>query len=682
MSRLLMFLFMKKLLLIILNMLFAFAITAQNRGTILEEHFDSTEMPAGWEVMGDGQENWIFETYQMYAGGEPYEVTLCYWPVFNGISRLVTPPVNLTGVPSVVFTMKHCLRNMYGIHTLTIETTSDNGATWNIGWGDDFSDTYLVGQIEQLIVTPDMGKPNVRFAITYTGNSGDLNRWHFDDVLIYSNSASNDMTLKSIDTDPKPIAGYNEITFTVVNRSTDIVNEFEASYEIDDVEVRETFNATLSSNQEEQFTFVTPVLMTPGNKPIIVTIETVGGQPDANPEDNTLVKYADICLGTVQRIPMIEHFSSSTCSPCVGVNEHMEELCASNEGHFTYTKYPMYWPGQGDPYYTEEGGVRRSYYDLNSVPMCYLDAERFNEYVIYQDDFDEHYNTPAYADMRGSFTVDANSIYAKVDFMSFCNKPIFSAFVAVNEKETHGNVGTNGETEFHHVFMKFLTDANGDVLEIPAGEYRHFEYSYNLGTTNVEDMSDLEVAAWLQNYVTQEVWNSHFLYEYSEIHPYPVRNLTFVNDAGTFRATWEVPEGGNALSYNIYVNGVFVKNTTDLNYSFSNGDEYACIAIQAVYVNNMTSVMIAKMSEILDQIIENEGINVNIYPNPTNGNFTVKGENISSVEIYNICGQMIKSLNVNGEMANIDMSSETPGIYMMKVYGRNGISVTKKIVKK
>lgn len=38
--------------------------------------------------------------------------------------------------------------------------------------------------------------------------------------------------------------------------------------------------------------------------------------------------------------------------------------------------------------------------------------------------------------------------------------------------------------------------------------------------------------------------------------------MTFVNEGGTFVAAREAPEGGNALSYNIYVNGVFVKNTT------------------------------------------------------------------------------------------------------------------------
>jgi len=63
------------------------------------------------------------------------------------------------------------------------------------------------------------------------------------------------------------------------------------------------------------------------------------------------------------------------------------------------------------------------------------------------------------------------------------------------------------------------------------------------------------------------------------------------------------------------------------------------------------------------------------------GKFTVKGKNIKTVEIYNVCGQRVKSLNVNGELANIDLVSETAGVYIMKVYDRNGVSVTKKIMK-
>ena len=44
-----------------------------------------------------------------------------------------------------------------------------------------------------------------------------------------------------------------------------------------------------------------------------------------------------IALGQAQRIPMIEHFSSSTCYPCVNVNQHMADFTASNPGKYTYT---------------------------------------------------------------------------------------------------------------------------------------------------------------------------------------------------------------------------------------------------------------------------------------------------------------------------------------------------------
>ena len=34
----------------------------------------------------------------------------------------------------------------------------------------------------------------------------------------------------------------------------------------------------------------------------------------------------------------------------------------------------MNWPGNGDPYYTEEGGTRRFYYGVDGVPMAFLDG--------------------------------------------------------------------------------------------------------------------------------------------------------------------------------------------------------------------------------------------------------------------------------------------------------------------
>ncbi len=585
---------MKKALLFIAAVLMSASMFAQTRTTFISEHFDGTSAPAGWTVMGSGTSNWGISATQN-AGGEANELVLVWSPQFNGTSRMVMPAVDLAGVSSVVVSFKHALDNYTGSHTLGIATSSDGGATWNVGWQQNYSSSNSWSVTEN-VTTADMGNSNVQFCIFYTGNSYNINNWYFDDIEIFS-MENLDLALNSINMNSTMGAGTAEVAFTVQNKGLDAINQFKMGYQIDEEEiVEQTFDVTLASLATQQFSFAVPASFIPGSYNITVGITEVNGGDDDDPSNNVLEKVINVALGETQKIAMIEHFSSSTCGPCVSVNTGMSNLTnqAQNQGKFTYTKYQMNWPGNGDPYYTEEGGVRRQFYGVNAVPNVCLEGTNLGATTMTQAQLDNAYNTPSFADVRGSFNVDGNNITVKVDFMAYYDMTVEKAFVTVNEKETHNNVGTNGETSFHHVFMKFLTSPSGDALNIPAGEYQHFEWTQNMSTTHVEEMSDLEVSAWIQNIASHEVINSHFLYEYTDIHPYPVRDLAAGTEAGTLTATWTAPEGGNALSYNVYVNGELAENVTALEYTAPVAAEFNVVQVEAVYENDMTSVKMVK----------------------------------------------------------------------------------------
>ena len=352
---------------------------------------------------------------------------------------------------------------------------------------------------------------------------------------------------------------------------------------------------TLASLATQQFSFAVPAAFIPGSYNLTVGIMEVNGSDDDDPSNNVLEKVINVALGETQKIAMIEHFSSSTCGPCVSVNTGMSNLTnqAQNQGKFTYTKYQMNWPGNGDPYYTEEGGVRRQFYGVNAVPNVCLEGTNLGATTMTQAQLDNAYNTPSFADVRGSFNVDGNNITVKVDFMAYYDMTVEKAFVTVNEKETHNNVGSNGETSFHHIFMKFLTSPSGNEVNIPAGGYQHFEFTQDLSGTHVEEMSDLEVSAWLQEYGSKEMLNSHFLYEYTDIHPYPVQDLAVTVDGGNLTATWSAPEGGNAQAYNVFVNGELVETVTGFEYNTTVTADFNVVEVQAVYADDMTSVKMA-----------------------------------------------------------------------------------------
>ncbi|MBL4594448.1 MAG: T9SS type A sorting domain-containing protein [Flavobacteriales bacterium] len=72
---------------------------------------------------------------------------------------------------------------------------------------------------------------------------------------------------------------------------------------------------------------------------------------------------------------------------------------------------------------------------------------------------------------------------------------------------------------------------------------------------------------------------------------------------------------------------------------------------------------------------------ITISPNPNNGeNILISGKDLSSVKIYNIHGQLIKTAHVQNDKIELNLIKQTKGIYFVKVQFNNGEIATKKLV--
>ncbi len=675
---------MKKTLLFAFAMLFATAMMAQNRAVLLQESFDDTSMPAGWSVAGLGLGNWSVSPTNN-AGGAANEMHLTWSPQFNGLSRLVTPAVDLTGINSLVFSFKHALDNYTGNNIIGIATTSDGGTTWNEAWSQGYSASNS-WTVSQEISTPDMGQANVQFCIFFNGNSYNINDWYFDDIMVF--------TLENLDlaiTSPTlpDFIGSGETAFgiNVFNFGATTVTSVEATYEVEGMEpITETFEVEIPSLGSETLIFPTTTLLSPGTYNVAYSINLVNGQEDDVLDNNTAEKAVFAAIGTAEKIPMIEHFSSSTCGPCVSVNTQMLNFCNNNPGRFTYTKYQMNWPGNGDPYYTAEGGTRRDYYGVNAVPQCFLDGEDQGYAAVQQTVFDQHAERTAFVDIRGSFVVEGNTINIKADVIPFIDADA-RVFVSVNEKETHNNVGGNGETSFHHVFMKMLPDAQGTTVNLVTCEPQHFEFTQDMSGTHVEEMSDLEVSIWVQNYDSKEMFNSRFAYEYTEEHPYAVENLTLIQDEeaeeNTMVASWDAPTMGNPTGYNVYVNNELVaENISDLSYTFAGElGAFYTVAVVALYGDDKTSIKMLAGMENTWSVEEVAASVCKVYPNPANSQVRIEAENdIESVMVYNMLGALVETVNADSKTVNINLNQYSNGVYFFNIRQSNGVVTNQRVV--
>ena len=507
---------MKKSLLLALALLFSATTFAQNSSFIINETFDSAEMPEGWYCTGEGTDNFKINTTNN-AGGDPNELYFKSSPIVTAGINLVMGSADLTGVKELGLSFKHYLSNDSPLGcTIGIATSSDNGTTWNKAWSKTYADASSSGlyEINEIISTSDMGKTNVLFSLFFEGNTSRFNKWYFDNISIFTLSDKGaDLQLSSIDVNNVIKSGDIEISFTADNISKEEITSFEASYEIEGYDiVTETFNTTIAPNQKQKVTFKKNVNLVPGTHEIKVNILSVNGEEDANTDNNSLSKEIRTFIKSIARTLMIEHFSSSTCQPCVSVDNDMTTLTENNEGKFTYVKYPWNYPGIGDKYYIKDCSVRGAYYGVDGVPSIIFDGTTTTKQPK-QSNFDNSYANPAYIKIVGGYEIEDKNIIVKATITPYIDIADVKVFMTVNEKTTTGNVGSNGLTEFHHVLMCMLTGSEGLDTSFYAGERQQYEFVYDMSTTNVEEMQDLEVAVWIQSYVTKEVHTSATLTE-------------------------------------------------------------------------------------------------------------------------------------------------------------------------
>ena len=670
---------MKKCFLLVLPLFFAMTLQGQNRALLLSESFDGSIIPSGWTIAGMGQNNWsISETRN--AGGEKNELMLEHNPTFIGISRFVSPALDLTGKSNVVVSFKHYLDNYSGSHTLGIATTSDGGATWNDAWSEIYN-TDGRYEVRQIIETSDIGQANVQFCIYYSGNCLNIDYWYFDDIVIY-NLEDSDGDLDAIEVPDLVTIGYNAVAFRLINKGSHVITSLEASYQFEGHEsVTETFETHMEPLAAETFTFNTPTFLEADNYLLTVNLLKVNGVTDDDPENNVLSKTVSVNISLTERIPMIEHFSASTCGPCVNVNNLMLQFTQNNPGKFTYTKYPEYFPGSGDPYYYSEVGVRDNYYDVPWVPYVLLDGVP-QDGALTQEAFDAEREKQALAEIRGAFSVEGNRIMVTADLMAYAKLENVVAYVTVNEKTTTGNVGTNGETSFHHILMKMLPNANGTTLTINAGEYERLDFDVDLSSTHVEEMNDLEVAVWLQRYNTKEVYNSHYLYEYTT-HPYPVENLQLSVNENTVTASWEALSAGSPTGYDVFVNGeLVVENQPALTYTFTpTENDYNVVEVRAVYEGEKTSVKAVTGLFVPQLVSEQVTQAVRLYPNPSDESvFVASDADLQAIKLYDIAGRLVRHISICGTTTELNVKDLNGGIYFMQAVYSDGNTATQKLV--
>lgn len=542
---------------------------------------------------------------------------------------LFTDTINLAAISGTVFlkfsSFYYAATYNGATERATVEVSTDGGVnftslktlTGNENWTDELVNlTTYAGQ-------------EIILGFRYNDGGGWLYGWAIDDLEIFQPvSRDAELTENSIpnyfDIDNAPL----NITGSITNFGGETITEIDISYSVSGGTSVTDKLTGLSVAPLSTYDFTLPTNWNPtatGNYSITLQVEGINGSTDEISGNDAQSKDILIYKDAVQRMPLYEIFTSSTCGPCLPGNENFHNVTGNFPGEFVEIKYQQDFPGSGDPYCTDEALARRNYYAINSIPRMEIDGGWDQNASSFTANLHtEAREKPSFMELTGSFSVDADNQTVTSNFeinpLQTINSNDMRLMVAIIEKRTTKNIKSNGETEFIYVMKKMIPNENGEL--IPGGltqsntltfnkdfefvgEYRlplNGSAAQRINHTSehsIEDFNNLTVVAWLQDLTTKEVFqaveatnvtsvnNNISINENIQLYPNPMQNegiieinlnesssveieifdisgkKVFVKDLGNLPANKHIiPLNLNQLNFGMYLVNVKTSNFT------------------------------------------------------------------------------------------------------------------------
>jgi hypothetical protein len=708
---------MKKTLLFLAVLLTSGGLYAQ---VLLQQDFSSGVWPpTGWMVFGN-QTNWAL-SQSNNAGGVISEGRTKNTPAFNGTMRFISPATNTSGLSQVIIQFKHMFDHVDGNNvafTLSVATRASSGGTWNTVWTNAATTDILAETVTILVNNSDVGSGAFQFCLVVNGSSQNFKDWFFDDIFLLD-PLTNDAGMAAISV-PIMFVGHQAVSGKFVNVGETAINSINVNWALNDGDVHTTSYTGLNvtTGNVYSFTCTDSITEPSGVFDLKVWVSNLNGSatPDENPANDTMVKSISIPDHLVYRRPMFEEFTSSTCGPCASFNNSTFNPFIAAHGHeMTLVKYQMNWPGSGDPYYTAEGGVRRSYYGVNAVPDLYVDGKvcGTNSTAV-NNAFNTSKATMAYMEVQSQHEIQGNNVIIDCNILPYANYSGVTVQMAIIERKTTQNVATNGETEFHNVMMKMVPDANGTMVSLTANQPYNLKYTVDMSATNVEEMDDLELVVFIQA-SNKEIYNSDYSPETGAmiISMTPADGSSDVDVNTPIVITYHQPVrmmDGSAITSSNLPSVITLKenNGTGANAPFTATINSAKTVItvtpspelkysQQYYfkidtLENMSGVNTFALSSTFSTELstvsakEPKANTIVIYPNPASERIYIKSNEISQInriEMLNTIGTMVKVIDNPSSTSNeisLKVSDLPAGIYFVRVMSEGNTQTLRVLV--
>lgn len=217
------------------------------------------------------------------------------------------------------------------------------------------------------------------------------------------------------------------------------------------------------------------------------------------------------------RVALIEEATQASCPPCATLNPALQDMVNANEGNVVFLGYQVWWPGFDPMYEDNPAEVDErvgNYYDFAFAPQIKMQGSFVtgsgdpgslgnlmqSQIDAVNADTSEFEMTLTAAIENGQLKI-GGSVDAFMDVPMNGDLRLRIAIIEHVIYATDAPGGTNGETEYHNVFKKFVGGTEGiDIADMwTAGDSYTVDETFDLGTLTIYDYAQVEVIAFVQN---------------------------------------------------------------------------------------------------------------------------------------------------------------------------------------
>lgn len=439
--------------------------------------------------------------------------------------NLMTPSFDLSQLTSAVLKFNvFFLKETYQGNTesLRIRISTDGGSNWT-----QISDLTGATTWRTIILdlSPYIAESDVKIMFNYSDGGGWLYGAVIDEVEVYQ-PFSFDLSVTSVNL-PNYAGQTNQtIAGSLFNFGAQTVTSYTLNYQVNNDAVVSQGISGVNIAPFTSATYSHPTAWLPsqvGANTVKVWATNINGNDDENTANDEKIVTVQVASQTVQKIPLVEVFSSATCPPCRPFNEAFTPILNNNNvniqglANVTAIKYQMNWPSPGtDPSYNPDGATRRTFYGISGIPSPWIDGGEMNGS---QTEINNARAVPAIMNITATASYDAtNKLNVSVDVTPYLDVASGTRLFIAAVEDSYDYNGQNGETEFHNVLRKMMPDGNGislGAMTNGTAVNRAQNYTFVTGSAVTQgsyrlwkQMDNLTVVAFVQDPATSFVFQS------------------------------------------------------------------------------------------------------------------------------------------------------------------------------